>query len=264
VKRRQFIAGLGGAMAARAQQPALVRRIGVLVPTPVYEQAMQPMIAELRDGLKNLGWIEGHNLRLEIRYAADPKGRAQIGRETALAHLHNGRRQPSLRDHPHRREDNAIHYVEQHCDASVERPRESHRIFALRNNNTRAKRAMGRPGPGPIMRPTIRWVDSSADRGMPSGEGFINSGLSPEDKWRTEKPAYSPKFNAQLRFALNRAQHGFPRGLLLNLGQIVDRERKMWSIAESAHRRLVLEGGNLVPQLFDLARGDIIGPNVDC
>jgi putative tryptophan/tyrosine transport system substrate-binding protein len=43
------------------------------VPAPVYEQAMQAMIAELRDGLKNLGWIEGRNLRLEIRYAADPK-----------------------------------------------------------------------------------------------------------------------------------------------------------------------------------------------
>ena len=50
-----------------------MRRVGVLVPAPVYEQAMQAMIAELRDGLKSLGWIEGRNLRLEIRYAADPK-----------------------------------------------------------------------------------------------------------------------------------------------------------------------------------------------
>src|SRR5215813_1443736 len=146
-------------------------------------------------------------------------------------HLRNAQRQPPLCNHPHRRKNHAIHYVEQHGDALVETPRKGHGVIALCMSDARAKCAMRRPGSGPIMRPTMGRVDSSADRSVPSGEGPINRRLCPQDKWRTYEPANSPKVDPQLRFALHRVQDGLPRGLLLNLGRIVDRESKMWSIA---------------------------------
>jgi len=72
VSRRQFITFLGGAAAwpltAWAQQEEKVRRIGVLA------GAIEPTwLAALRDGLAKLGWIEGHNLRIDLRFTlGDP------------------------------------------------------------------------------------------------------------------------------------------------------------------------------------------------
>lgn len=106
-------------------------------------------------------------------------------------------------------------------------------------------------------------VDGGADRGVPSPEDLISRRLRPQDKRRTDEPANSPELDPQLRFAFRRAQHGVPRDLLLYLREIVDRECEMWSVAEGAHRRLVLERRNLVPQSFDLGRGSIVGSNVD-
>jgi putative tryptophan/tyrosine transport system substrate-binding protein len=71
-KRRNFITLLGGAMAAwplaaRAQQPNKVARIGRLSPLSISAEA--PMVAGLRQGLSELGWIEGQNLAFEFRFA---------------------------------------------------------------------------------------------------------------------------------------------------------------------------------------------------
>jgi putative tryptophan/tyrosine transport system substrate-binding protein len=74
VRRREFIAGLGGAavwpLAARAQQGEQVRRIGVLMLPAESDFRAQAFLAALRQGLKQLGWIEGRNLRIELRYSA--------------------------------------------------------------------------------------------------------------------------------------------------------------------------------------------------
>jgi putative tryptophan/tyrosine transport system substrate-binding protein len=75
MKRREFIAGLGGAavwpVAARAQQA--VRRVGLLTFDDI---GLRPSLLLtttklLRDELQKLGWIEGRNLRLEIRFGSD-------------------------------------------------------------------------------------------------------------------------------------------------------------------------------------------------
>jgi putative ABC transport system substrate-binding protein len=72
MRRRDFIAGLGGAaawpLAARAQQRAEgVRRIGALIDGSGFQRANEP----LRDALRSLGWIEGRNLQLDFRYGVD-------------------------------------------------------------------------------------------------------------------------------------------------------------------------------------------------
>jgi putative ABC transport system substrate-binding protein len=70
--RRAFIAGLGGAAAwplvARAQQTDRVRLIGVLMGFAESDPAAQSLVTALRSALVKLGWVEGSNLRIEIRW----------------------------------------------------------------------------------------------------------------------------------------------------------------------------------------------------
>jgi ABC-type uncharacterized transport system substrate-binding protein len=78
MKRRQFITLLGGAvtawpLAARAQQPERMRRIGVLTTLAEKDSEGQLRAAAFRQELQKLGWIEGRNIRSEYRWAAgDP------------------------------------------------------------------------------------------------------------------------------------------------------------------------------------------------
>jgi putative ABC transport system substrate-binding protein len=74
IKRRDFITLLGGAaawpLAARAQQPAeRVRKIGALIAGSGNEPVSQVYLTAFREGLASLGWIEGRNLRIDIRFA---------------------------------------------------------------------------------------------------------------------------------------------------------------------------------------------------
>ncbi|MGB9122042.1 MAG: ABC transporter substrate-binding protein [Candidatus Angelobacter sp.] len=76
-KRRQFIALLGGAtawpLAARAQQQSgKTARIGLLVPKT--DASVLAQINSLRQGLADLGWVEGRNIRIEHR---DAEGQAE-------------------------------------------------------------------------------------------------------------------------------------------------------------------------------------------
>jgi putative tryptophan/tyrosine transport system substrate-binding protein len=73
MRRRAFIAALGGAaawpLAAQAQQPERMRRIGVLMGFPESDSQAQAYIAAFRDGLQKLGWAEGRNTRIDTRWA---------------------------------------------------------------------------------------------------------------------------------------------------------------------------------------------------
>jgi putative ABC transport system substrate-binding protein len=74
VKRRHFITLIGGAaawpLAARAQQPERMRRIGVLMSLAESDPEAQARVAAFRKGLQTLGWAEGRNVRIDIRWAA--------------------------------------------------------------------------------------------------------------------------------------------------------------------------------------------------
>jgi putative tryptophan/tyrosine transport system substrate-binding protein len=78
IGRRDLIAILGGAavawpLAARAQQPDRVRLIGVLMAYAESDATAQSWLAAFRAALAKLGWTEGNNLRIELRWsAADP------------------------------------------------------------------------------------------------------------------------------------------------------------------------------------------------
>src|SRR5262245_17626809 len=74
MRRRDFIAGVGSAAAAsplsaRAQQDGRVRRIGVLQSGAESDPSFQDDVAGLRQRLQQLGWIEGRNLRLDLRFS---------------------------------------------------------------------------------------------------------------------------------------------------------------------------------------------------
>jgi putative tryptophan/tyrosine transport system substrate-binding protein len=72
MRRREFIALLGGAtvacsLAARAQQSERLHRIGALFASP----EDNPRVAAFEEGLRNLGWTEGHNIHVDTRIPTD-------------------------------------------------------------------------------------------------------------------------------------------------------------------------------------------------
>jgi putative ABC transport system substrate-binding protein len=81
MKRRDFITLLGGAvawpLAAHAQQPERMRRIGVLIPYAADDPEGQARIAAFLQGLQQLGWTEGRNVRIDYRWSAGDADRAR-------------------------------------------------------------------------------------------------------------------------------------------------------------------------------------------
>src|SRR5262249_32871385 len=77
-RRREFITLASGAaatwtFAASAQQPDRLRRIGVLIGFAENDPAVQSWLAAFRGALTKLGWTEGSNLQVELRWAGyDP------------------------------------------------------------------------------------------------------------------------------------------------------------------------------------------------
>ncbi len=82
MRRREFITLLVGAaaawpLAARGQQAERARRIGVLVPSSETESQWQARLAALRQGLEELGWKEGRNIKIDYRWSAGDAGRVR-------------------------------------------------------------------------------------------------------------------------------------------------------------------------------------------
>jgi putative ABC transport system substrate-binding protein len=84
MRRREFIAGLGSAAAwpvvARAQQGERVRRIGVLMPGNENDPVYKPRVSAFTQALAGLGWTDGRNVQMDLRFAG-----GDIGRIRALA-----------------------------------------------------------------------------------------------------------------------------------------------------------------------------------
>jgi putative ABC transport system substrate-binding protein len=85
LQRREFIKLLGGAAAAwpimaRAQQAERMRRVGVLLGIRENDPEAQARVMAIRQGLQDLGWIDGRNLQFEFRWpraVGDERARAE-------------------------------------------------------------------------------------------------------------------------------------------------------------------------------------------
>src|SRR5262249_37736296 len=80
MNRRAFITLLAGAaaawpLAARAQQPERIRRIGVLIPFAESDTEAQMRLRAFEETFRGLGWVDGHNVRIERRWASGDSGR---------------------------------------------------------------------------------------------------------------------------------------------------------------------------------------------
>jgi putative tryptophan/tyrosine transport system substrate-binding protein len=76
MRRREFITLLSGAavawpLAARAQQGERMRHIGVLMPIAANDPEAQPRVAAFQRRLQELGWTDGHNVRIDYRWAPE-------------------------------------------------------------------------------------------------------------------------------------------------------------------------------------------------
>ena len=86
LQRREFITLLGGAaaawpLAARAQQSEPVRHIGVLMNSPADDAQGQGRFAAFLQGLQQLGWTDGRNVRIDVRWGA--QGDSERNRQDA-------------------------------------------------------------------------------------------------------------------------------------------------------------------------------------
>src|SRR3984893_3287667 len=74
MRRRQFIAGLGGVaawpIAAWAQQPDRMRRGGGMMAFDENDPEAKAYLSGFTQGLAELGWTDGRNLRMDVRWAA--------------------------------------------------------------------------------------------------------------------------------------------------------------------------------------------------
>jgi putative ABC transport system substrate-binding protein len=81
IGRREFITLLGGAaawpLAARAQQPEQMRRIGVLTNLVADDPEAQARVGAFLQGLQELGWAVGRNMRIEYRWGAGDADRTR-------------------------------------------------------------------------------------------------------------------------------------------------------------------------------------------
>ena len=72
MRRREFIAGLGAAawpVVVRAQQPSRIRTLALLSGGLENDQNNRGWLSAFDAGLRSLNWVEGHNIRIERRYA---------------------------------------------------------------------------------------------------------------------------------------------------------------------------------------------------
>jgi putative ABC transport system substrate-binding protein len=74
MRRRDFIAALGAAtfapLAANAQQAEGLKRVGILIPFVAGDSEAQSQLSAFREALRERGWNEGRNLRIDYRWAA--------------------------------------------------------------------------------------------------------------------------------------------------------------------------------------------------
>jgi putative ABC transport system substrate-binding protein len=88
MQRRSFLTLLGGAaawpLAAQAQQAGRVRRVGVLMAFNENDPEAKAYLSGFAQGLAELGWTDGHNLRMDVRWGAGNVDRMRMSAKELL------------------------------------------------------------------------------------------------------------------------------------------------------------------------------------
>jgi ABC-type uncharacterized transport system substrate-binding protein len=82
LQRREFIALMGGvapvfSVASQSQRAERLQRVGVLMGYAETDTAAQSQVAALREELRKLGWEEGRNIQLDVRFPGSDAGRVR-------------------------------------------------------------------------------------------------------------------------------------------------------------------------------------------
>jgi putative ABC transport system substrate-binding protein len=89
IARRKLLAAFGGAaawpVAARAEQVARMQTIGVLMPLAAEDPEAQSRLVAFGQGLQQLGWTVGRNVRIEMRWAAGDPERIRLAATDLVA-----------------------------------------------------------------------------------------------------------------------------------------------------------------------------------
>jgi putative tryptophan/tyrosine transport system substrate-binding protein len=87
--RRAFITLLGGAatwpLAARAEKSDGVRRVGVIMGFAENDEVWRAYLASFRQGLQELGWTDGRNIRFDYRFTGESEQRMRAMAEEVIA-----------------------------------------------------------------------------------------------------------------------------------------------------------------------------------
>src|ERR1700730_2287225 len=85
MRRREFITLLGLAAAwplvAKAQQLDRMRRVGVLMASPESDPERRAQVKAFQEGLRELGWMDSRNIRIDIRWAPDRESMQRFAKE---------------------------------------------------------------------------------------------------------------------------------------------------------------------------------------
>src|SRR5262245_66505365 len=88
MRRRDFITLLGGAVicpfAARAEKNDGVRRVGVIMGFAENDEVWQAYLASFRQGLQEVGWTDGRNIRFDYRFPGDSEERMRAMAEEVV------------------------------------------------------------------------------------------------------------------------------------------------------------------------------------
>jgi putative ABC transport system substrate-binding protein len=88
MRRREFITLVGGAatwpLAARAEKNDGVRRVGVIMGFAENDEVWQAYLASFRQGLQELGWTDGRNIRFDYRFTGDSEERMRAMAEEVV------------------------------------------------------------------------------------------------------------------------------------------------------------------------------------
>jgi ABC-type uncharacterized transport system substrate-binding protein len=245
MRRREFITGLGGAAAfsfatARAQ-PQRLRRVGILHGLTETDEETQSRAAAFRQGMQQLGWVEGENVRYESRLT--------------LANVDNARRAAAelVRLSP----DVVVATGTLNVEALQSASRALPIVFVGMTDPVGAGlvQTLARPGGSTTgfasleyglsikwlellkeIAPSVTRVGVLRQQGNPTGIGMWAAMQVAAPSFKMELRPIGVRDDAEVERGIAEFAHGFDGGLIVTVGGVIIRHRSKISALASRHR----------------------------